>query len=184
MTGTTRSAALAAAAWLALAGGCSFHDTEPVMGPPGPLPAGEGSPGFLDRMASQTNVSEDDAMRGMLLLVDDEDKAAGFEQRVASLRGRGIVAQRWDCQARRCLTKGRLAYMIYQACKIPGGLMLQLTGPSQRYCLRELQYRGIIAAGTPTSRVGGMEFVAVLTRAAEYIRTGKIPQSLAPTGGR
>ena len=72
-----------------------------------------------------------------------------------------------------------VAYMIHQACRAPRGVVLTLTGPSQRYCLRELQYLGMMSQGFPTTTVTGMEFVAVLTRAEEYRRTGKLPEVMS-----
>jgi hypothetical protein len=135
----------------------------------------ENSAAFLDRISSQVNVSENDAMRGVLLVLDGKDQAATFEQRVETLRKRKIVAERWDCDAARPLTRGKLAYMVYQACKVPGGVILRLTGPSRRYCLRELQYREMMGDGFLMSPVSGMEYVAVLTRADVYRRTGEIP---------
>lgn len=139
------------------------------------LAAEEDSAAFLDRMSSCENVSESDAMRGMLILVKGDDPTKTFEQRVQLLRDKGVVASGWSCDAERPITKGKFAYMIYQASKIPGGVVLTLTGPTQRYCLRELQYQEMMTEGTLFTPVSGVEFVDVLTRADTYIRTGKIP---------
>jgi hypothetical protein len=173
-----RIIALAAVASLgAAAGGCS--------GPPritmgeAVLPEDEGSPGFLDRVASLEVVSENDAMRGMLLLMDGQDPATEFSQRVGMLIEREVVPSIWDFQANRPLTKGRLAYMVHQACDAPEGLILAVAGPSERYCLRELQYRGMMSQGFVTTQVSGMEFVAVLTRADSYRRTGALPEVIS-----
>ena len=65
--------------------------------------------------------------------------------------------------------------MIYTACKIRGGVVLMLTGPSQRYCLRELQYLHMMAGGSFYEKVTGMEFVAVLSRGDIFLRTGELP---------
>lgn len=135
----------------------------------------ENSAAFLDRISSQVNVSENDATRGILLVLDGKDQAATFQQRVDILRKRNIVAERWNCDAARPITRGKLAYMVYQACKPPGGVILWATGSSQRYCLRELQYHKMMGEGFLLSPVSGMEYVAVLTRADVYRRTGKIP---------
>jgi len=139
------------------------------------LPANEDSAAFLDRISSQVNVSENDALRGILMLLDGQDQAGTFGQRVEKLAGREVVPASWDFDAARPITRGRLAYMIYQAAKIPGGVTLRLIGPTERYCLRELQYRRMMTRGAPYTPVSGMEFVAVLTRAEMYVRTGKFP---------
>ena len=172
-------AALGLGAWT---GGCAGTGT--VEAPKAELVAGEGSPGFLDRMTSQTEVSENDAMRGIVMLLDGSDTAKTFADRVSALRQRGVVANRWDCKAARPIARGRLAYMLYQACEVPGGVVLTLIGPSCRYCLRELQYRGIMDSGSMFGSVTGLQYVTDLTRADVYMETGKVPETMNPVGGR
>ena len=140
------------------------------------LVASEGSPAYLDRIASAKTVSENDAMRGILLLLDGQDKATTFQQRVNVLMSRKIIDPSWGFRAERPITRGKLAYMTYQACHMTGGVTLTLTGPSQRYCLLELQYQQMMSTGAMYSAVSGMEFVAVLTRADHYLQTGEIPE--------
>jgi len=171
-------AALACFVCLAGAVGCSGPGLD-LAAKESPLPADESSAEYLDRISSQTSVSENDAMRGILLLLDGKDSAGGFAERLRILRQRGIVPARWDCRPQRPLSRGRMAYMIYQACKVPGGVMLTLIGPTQRYCLRELQYREIIGPGAMYVDVGGMEFQAVLSRADHYLETGEVPDVIA-----
>ena len=174
---------LAALGGLVLASGCcgrigDVHNGEAT------LSAEEGSPGFLDRVASGTSVCENDACRGVLMLLEKEQPEATFAERVATLRQVGVVPACWEFAADRSLSRGRLAQMIYQACDCPGGLMLTLTGPSPRYCLRELQFRGIIGPGAVFAPVTGMEYVAVLARADAYLQTGAVPETLSPMEGR
>ena len=147
------------------------------------LPEGEGSPGYLDRVSSQETISENDAMRGILLLLDGEDKTETFQRRIDALRKRGIVDPSWDFAADRPVTKGKLAYMLYQTCRMDGGLTLTLFGPSERYCLRELQYQGVISSGVFYTPVTGLEFVAILTRADTYMQTSEIPSLIKSAGG-
>ncbi len=177
-----QAASLAAVFLLAGVTGCSPQATR-IEGPEAKLPAKEGSPGFLDRVASGATVSENDACRGMLLLLDGEDKASTFRQRVEKLTARDILPGSWSCDAARPVTRGKLAYMVCRACKIRGGVIMHLTGPSQRYCLRELRYLQMISGGTAAGRVTGMEFVAVLSRADIYVRTGELPVIMQATAG-
>jgi len=180
----TAKQAVSLAAVFLLAGltGCSPQATR-IEGAEAKLPANEGSPGFLDRIASGTTVSENDALRGMLLLLDGQDKASTFRQRVEDLSAKGILPGSWSCDAARPITRGKLAYMVCRACKIRGGVVMHLTGPSQRYCLRELQYLQMISGGTAAGHVSGMEFVAVLSRADIYVRTGELPVIMEATAG-
>jgi len=137
--------------------------------------ANENSAEYLDRMSRQTTVTENDALVGMLLLLDGKDEAGTFAGRIEPLKRRRVVAESWSHDAARALTRGRLAYMVCQACKIKGGIVLHVFGPSRRYCLRELQYMEMMDTGTQRGEVSGMELVAVLARADVYIRTGKVP---------
>ncbi len=155
-----------------------------IGSPEAKLPPGESSVQFLDRLSSQPIVSENDAMRGVLLLVDGKDDAATLQHRLEMLQQRKIVPTGWDFAADRAVTKGRLAYMVYQACRIPGGVVLTLSGPSQRYCLRELQYQGFVSPGATYSKVTGMEFVAIMTRADAFLETGEVPEIVSVQEGR
>jgi len=149
-----------------------------IAGADATLPAGQDSAELLDQISSQRNVSENQALRGILYLLDGRDDNDSFAGRVEALQNRAIVPACWDFDANRPLTKGKLAYMVYQACGVPGGLTLKLTGPTQRYCLRELQYQGMISSGSWYTPVTGMEYVAVLSRAAAYMETGHVPQTM------
>ena len=154
--------------------GCGVAELQVTESSAG-LPEQEDSAAFLDRMSTSVNVSENDAMRGIILAMDGKDDADTFGRRVDILADRQVVNSRWTFDADRPITRGRLAYMVYQACKMPGGVILTVTGPSQRYCLRELQYRKMMTRGSLFSPATGMEFVGVLTRADAYMRTGQAP---------
>jgi len=157
--------------------GCGGMQTR-IADPLATLPANEDSAAFLDRLSAQPNVSENDAFRGVLLLLNGQDSTETFRQRVETLLDGKLIAPEWGYEAFRPITRGKVAYMIYQACRLPGGVMLRLIGPTQRYCLRELQYRQMMTAGLPYTPVTGMEFIAVLSRADICIRTGKVPDML------
>jgi len=172
--------ALGAAAAFCVLTGCGGGEMR-VVETGAKLPADEDSAAFIDRVSSQPNVTEDDAARGLLLLLDGKDAAPTFQKRVETLLAREIVDPKWDFSAARPITRGKFAYMIYQATKIPGGVILMLTGPSRRYCLRELQYRKMMVEGSMFSPVTGLEYVSVLTRADEYRRTGKVPPTTGMT---
>jgi hypothetical protein len=143
------------------------------------LPKDETSPAFLDRVASRPAVCENDAFRGILLLLEEADPAETFQQRVQELIDRQVLPADWDFAADRPITKGKLAYMLYQACNIRGGVTLTLVGPCQRYCLKELQFMGMLSAGLPGTEVTGLEFVAALNRADTYRQTGELPPIMA-----
>ena len=178
------TAVLAGLICLAGAGGCSRPSAMSIASPAASLPAGENSAEYLDRIASQPVVCENDAMRGILLLLKGKDQAKSFDQRVRLLMAEKIVPAGWQFRGEKPITRGKLAYMTYQACRMSGGLILTLTGPSQRYCLRELQYRGLVSSGVTYSKVSGMEFVAILTRADSLLETGEVPEVLSTSQGK
>jgi hypothetical protein len=162
----------------AIAAGCS---TGRIDNARATLPE-ESSAGALDRISDEMTVNQNDAMHLMLLLADGQDEADHFQQRVMKLRDREVIPTWWDVDAEAPITRGQLAYMVYQTAKMPGGLTLSVFGPSQRYCLRELQYNGTIAPGGVFSPVTGMEIVAVLNRADSYMQEGQAPEVLNPRG--
>ena len=167
----------------AMAVGCQ-SSPGPVLQGQAVLPGGEDSAAFLDRMSSQRRVTQNDAMRGVLLLIDnDKDDNADFAHRAEALRKHHILPEEWTLDASATVTKGQLAYMIYQACHVEGGVTLTLTGPTQRYCLRELQYQQFMTNGTMFDKVTGMEFIAVLQRAQGYLEKGEVPEIHATHAG-
>jgi hypothetical protein len=169
-------ALLVVAACCVAAGGCCGGGA--VLSGQATLPAGESSSAFLDRVSSSPTVSENNAFRGVLMLLDGTDSNETFAQRVEALEARGIVRPCWNFDADRPVTKGRLAYMIYKAANVPGGVTLTLFGPSEWYCLKELQYQGFMTPGAVYADVTGMQYVGVLNRTDGYMQTGEIPDVL------
>jgi hypothetical protein len=167
-----------AAVGAALLAGCSGGQIETG---PEPLPANDDSATFLNALADEPTVSEDQALQGILLMIDGADTNASFDGRVSALRQRGIAPGDWDFAQSRPLTRGRLAYMAYQAAGMDGGVITALAGPSQRYCLREMEYRKMMAPGPGYVPVTGMEYVAVLSRAHAWMTTGEVPIVLQPS---
>jgi len=160
-------------------GGCASSRLT-VTGENATLPEGENSAAFLDRISSQDTITENDAMRGILML-DGADKAGTFKQRVDLLLGKNVLNPKGDYDASRELSRGKLARMICRACGLSGGIILRLTGSSERYCLRELQYRQMMTPGSASTKVSGMEFASVLTRADIYKRTRRFPDMVGNT---
>jgi len=164
---------------VAATGGCAATSLRVADGE-ATLPAGENSAAFLDRMSSLDTLTENDAMRGMLML-EGGDNTKTFRQRVDLLIERKILDPKGDHAASRPLTRGKLAYMVCRACNLSGGIILRLTGNTERYCLRELQYRNMMTEGSGSTAVTGMEFSSVLTRADIYRRTGRFPNMVGDT---
>jgi len=157
--------------------------TGQIQSPQAVLPAEE-SPGLIDRISSLETVDENSALRAVLMLVDGKDDCKTFGERLRALQDRKIADPSWDFQADKPISRGKLAYMVFTGCDIKGGLTLTLLGPSQRYCLRELKFKGIIVSGDQEGTVSGMETVAILSRADAYMESGEVPETLNVKGGR
>jgi len=141
------------------------------------LVSDESSAAFLDRMADQKAVTQNDAMRGMVMLLDGADAFDTFQDRVTYLQSVSVVPTNWNLDASKSLTRGQLAYMTYVASEMSGGVWLVVAGPSQRYCLREMQYRGVMGKGSLWSSVSGMEYVSTMGRAAVYKQEHEVPDA-------
>lgn len=164
---------LALALTAGLAGGCGSGQ---ITGARAKLPADEDSSAFLDRLSSADSVSTHDALRGVIMLIEGEDAHETFQQRVQALRQAGVLVAHWNLSPEEPITRGRYAVLIHQAAGLPTSVML-LAGPSERYCLRELQYRGMMVQGAPYIAINGLEYVSVLRRADVYKRTGEVPDA-------
>ncbi len=174
MKRTTAIMLLAAAA--AASAGC--QPAKPPLLQGEVMVGGRDSAAYLDAISSRPTVTEAEALEGILLVLGGQGEKRTFADAVEHLVGQGVVDPKWGHSAEREVTKGRVAYMVYQVCKIRGGLTLTLFGPSRRYCLKELQYRGLMSEGLTYTTVTGMEYVAILTRADEHRETGEVSDVL------
>jgi hypothetical protein len=170
---------IAGFAAVAMLSGCGQSQLT-VVGETAALPAGENSAAFLDRMSSLDTVTQNDALRGMLMLYGG-DKSETFKQRVDLLIDKKILPPNGSYNASSDLSRGQLARMVCNACELSGGLIMRLTGPTERYCLRELQYRQMMTQGSASTKISGMEFASVLTRAEIYKRTRRFPDMVGDT---
>jgi len=169
---------IAGLAAVAIFSGCNQSLT--VAGENATLPADENSAAFLDRMSSLDKVTQNDAMRGILML-EGGDKASTFKERVNSLIDKNIICPKGSYDSSANISRGQLARMICTSCELKGGVILRLTGPSERYCLRELEYRQMMINGSVSAEISGMEFASVLTRAEIYKRTRRFPDMVGDT---
>lgn len=157
---------------LALAAGCQNTVQMRMARNPEAAPTGD-SAAYLDAVSRRPEVSNRQAVQGVLMLLGQKPDME-YDQAVAALKGRQVLPRDWKRLGHLPADKGDVAYMVYQSCPIKGGLTLGVFGPSRRYCLRELQYHGVMASGLLDNTVTGMEYVAILARADELRQTGKV----------
>ena len=119
-----------------------------------------------------------DAAKAIVILMDVDEEHLDLTAQVAYLKERGFVPRRlqqtFDPMAP--LRRGVAAHMFHRALGIRGGLAWHLFGPTERYALKELVFRGIMASGHPHDLISGAELVQIMSLVAQ--RKG---QALAAT---
>jgi len=170
---------LAGLAITAVLSGCAPAELT-VSGQDAKLSGEENSAAFLDRISSLDTITQNDALRGILML-EGAGTVDTFKQRVDLLIEKNILPPTGAYDAQAELSRGQMAKLICSACKIKGSVIMRLTGYTERYCLRELQYREMIVRGSGNTKISGMEFASVLTRAATYKQTQKYPDLVGET---
>lgn len=125
---------------------------------------------FWHQLATRPMVSNDEAFHALLLFVDGQDTSETYEGRVTELKARKMLPSGFDSAADRAITRGDLAVALVGVLEIKGGVMLRLTGTSQRYALRELVYLGIMPHSSEYQTVTGQHFVSLIGKAEDYQR--------------
>jgi len=125
---------------------------------------------FWHTLATKSICCNDDAFHALLLDLDGTDPNPDYAHRVAALKSRQLLLPGFDKPAHDAVTRGVIAVALYKAGNIHGGLVLTLFGPSERYCLRELQYDNLLPASSPNQTFSGLELVGVIGRFEDYLR--------------
>lgn len=139
-------------------------------------------PGSLDsemaywgHIAERPTVSNNEALHGLLLFADGVDLTRSWEERVELARERNWVGDSFHEDPDLAIQRGTLARAVAVICRIKGGVMMRLLGPTARYAQRELVWEGIIAGGTANQTITGLEFVGVISKAQDYMLRNEIP---------
>ena len=131
-------------------------------------PSGEVA--FFHNMASQPTITNDEAIHSLHLLNAAEDLTADYAARVASAKAAGWLSTSFDEPANFTAQRGMIAAAIARICRIQGGVMMRVLGPTPRYALRELVALRIMPDGsTDNQAISGGEFLATLGRARDYV---------------
>ena len=111
----------------------------------------------------------------MGVLLKQEEKLNDFSQRKQFLIDNELLSRRaaTGFSEKNPLRRGLLAYMIYKALGIKGGLTLRLLGPNQRYAHKELVYRGLMVSGSSAEFITGEELVYVFVKATDFLAKNK-----------
>ena len=125
---------------------------------------------YWHEVATKDLIGNDEAFHGLLLYVDGKDDAAGYAQRVASLKSRGFLPRNFDGGANEAVDRGTVAVALARHLRLKGGLTMRLTGLTPRYATRELEYRGVYPPSSTNQIFTGGEFVGVIGKAEDFRR--------------
>ncbi|HEY7117896.1 MAG TPA: hypothetical protein VH475_15015, partial [Tepidisphaeraceae bacterium] len=162
---------------LAAVGGCqAAHVSQPPLTAQiAPTPAaGNASSAqieFWHALGARPLTSNDDALHGLLLYFDGKDDATDYAARVEALKARKWLPAGFKEPADQAVRRGTVAEALCRALKFKGGVTMRLLGPTPRYALRELEYRGLLPDSSPNQGFSGAEFVGVMGK-VEDLRTG------------
>jgi hypothetical protein len=124
---------------------------------------------FWDALTARPVVCNDDGLHGLLLFTDGADPSLSYSERVVIARSRNWIPPDWNEPATLAMQRGTLARAIAVHCGIEGGVMMRLLGPHPRYASRELQYLGMMGAGSEQQALSGREFMGVVSKAQDYL---------------
>jgi hypothetical protein len=125
---------------------------------------------FWHTLAVKSLACNDDAFHALLLDLDGTDPNTTYEARVAALKSRGLVLKSFNEPADKAVSRGVMAVAFCQAAAIKGGIIMRVTGPSERYCLRELRYMNLLPPSSPNQTFSGVELVGVIGRFEDFMR--------------
>jgi hypothetical protein len=124
---------------------------------------------YFKRLINQSRARKVDGVYTVIVLLGKEKQFTSFPAEVEFLKENGYLPKgaAWDLND--SLTKGELAFMLYKALKIKGGVHLRVFGASQRYALSELVFMGIMVRGHQDDVVTGRELAYSFIESADYL---------------
>jgi hypothetical protein len=137
---------------------------------------------FWHTLAAKPVACNDDAFHALLLDLDGTDPNADYAARVAALKSRQLLLPSFNSAADEAVRRGVIAVALCKAAGIKGGMILHLTGPSERYCLRELRFMNLLPPSSPNQVFSGTELVGVIGRFEDYMHgnPADLPASVMP----
>ena len=147
--------------------GVAAAPPQPVGAPPVPQPI---APLYFAMLAQQRVVFRYDMAKAITILMGVDEERIDLNSQVAYLQQQGFLpkqkARAFDPM--QPLRKGEAAYVFLRALGMRGGVALHVLGPTERYALKELAFRGFMAPGHVRDLISGDEFVQLMTQAAQY----------------
>ena len=120
-------------------------------------------------LADRPLVNNNEALNGLIVLINSDDPTQSYEQRVQWLAERDYIEAGFDRPPNESVERGLIASVIAQVLDIEGGLTMRLIGPHPRYATRELVYLDIMEPGTSQQGMSGIEFVGLIAEAEQRL---------------
>jgi hypothetical protein len=155
---------------LVMAGGCQSPRVQQPLTDSLPADPVARQLEFWHGLENRPITCNDEAFHGLLLFVQGQDEAAGYDARVAQLKSLHLLSQRFNGQANEAIQRGTVATVLVRALKIHGGWVMTVIGPTPRYATRELMYLNLFPPSSPEQTFSGSEFVGIMGRAEDYQR--------------
>lgn len=125
---------------------------------------------FWHSLPSRSAVCNDEGLHGLILLADGDDNTGSYAKRVELAKERGWVGKGFSEAGNLAMQRGTLAQSVAVICKIKGGVLMQLLGPTPRYATRELVYMRMMGdPSTENLSITGLEYMGVISKAQDYL---------------
>lgn len=147
-------------------------------------------PGFWSDLETRRIVTNNDALHGLMLSVDDGDPHETYEDRLRDSVARGWLPTDRTPETMPANTSARMGDLAMAACKIAdirGGLTMTIFGLSPRYATRELVALEIIPDRSEGQAITGLEFIEFASRVQDRLlaksgKTRSLEERLEKTG--
>lgn len=159
---------LLAAAMACCLGGCARTSVEQRVATDYDPSVIQDRVGFWHALPGRPAVSNDEGLHGVIVFLYGDDPTRDYAERVEFARARGLVGAGFDEPGDLAMQRGTLARALVRGLSIEGGVMLALTDQHPRYATKELQYLGIMGAGTELRAISGLEMLGVMTNAQAW----------------
>jgi hypothetical protein len=129
---------------------------------------------FLRDLPEEGIATYEDGCRGLVALLKLAPRDSTFEKVVEELKARDIIPEKWNLEPKTKLTWGRVSFMLCRALKIKGGVIMRLTGTTERYAYRELVDKKLMPMGNKAIYLSGVDLMAIFAKVEDYMRKYKI----------
>lgn len=159
---------LVSAAALVCLSGCGLNTRTTVESPASTqFPTDADSLDFWDTLEIQPVTTNDDALHGLLLLVQQDPPAESWESRLSAAQNRGWIGEKTTLEPKESAQMGMIAVCLCDILDVQGGLSMRMFGRIPRYSTRELVHIGLMPGITEHEALSGAEFIALLGAAEQ-----------------